>query len=303
MENQYTLNDLKITKTIKGEENESITSILKLKDGKIAVCCKNQKIKIYDPLNNNSLVLTIPVDINKDSKKSFMIQLENGHIGVCSEYSDKLEIFSYTQSTSKKEYTIIDENKFHIISPLTKNRFASISGGKCKIWKGDLPYQETPITVLNSQVYFGDFFQLKDKEVLLLSDSFNVYFWDINENKLLKQIEANFRLSWVLQIDDELLVSPPKLINLKTEECSAFHDGNSMYGYFGQIKLRDNRALVCGKQIDVDHGNHRSEFHLLNPKTKETITRVIDVEIDNIINIDEHTFATTDKNSIHIWKY
>ena len=221
MENQYTLNDLKITKTIKGEENESITSILKLNDGKIAVCCKNQKIKIYDPLNNNSLVLTIPVDINKDSKKSFMIQLER---------------FNYTQSTSKKEYTIIDEDKFHIISPLTKNRFASISGGKCKIWKGDLPYQETPITVLNSQVYFGDFFQLKDKEVLLLSDSLNVYFWDINENKLLKQIEANFRLSWVLQIDDELSVSPPKLINLKTEECSAFHDGNSMYGYFGQIK-------------------------------------------------------------------
>ena len=47
MENQYTLNDLKITKTIKGEENESITSILKLNDGKIAVCCKNQKIKIF----------------------------------------------------------------------------------------------------------------------------------------------------------------------------------------------------------------------------------------------------------------
>ena len=303
MNDTYTLDDFKIVKTVEGGNNEFITAIIKLNDGRIAVCSTAQTIKFYDPFNNFSLHFTIPVEMNnKDSKIDSMIQLQNDHIALSSKGSEKLEIYSVTQTKSKKEFTIIDKDTFNYLAPLSKNRFGSISKGKCKIWKGNLPYSETPIIELaHSDLEHKQILQLKDKEIMILFVNCNIQLWDLDEYKYIKEIKVNSIGSSIVQLDDETLITGPEIVNIKTESITEYNI-QSFYVYKNIIKLRDNRALVFAKQLNFELVTHDREFLLVNPN-KEYTYKPIRKTIKHLINIDKHTFITTKKNYFDVWKY
>lgn len=304
MNNEYTLDNFEVKKTILCEENEFITSMIKLHDKRIAVCSNAKTIKIFDPINNYNLDFSFSVEVNTKSKKDWMIQLQNGHIVVSSNNSDKLEIYSLSQNKSKKEFTIIDKDAFSFLVPLSNNRFASISNGKCKVWKGDLPYNEAPITELKQ----GDLtdirlFQIKDTEILAILVSESIQLWDLNEYKFLKSIKIHSDYSlFIVQIDDETILSGSSVVNIKTGQYYSFVNA-SFYSFKSAIKLRDDRILIFGKEHDIDHEGDVREFKLFNTKTKEFTYKEIKESIKYPIVIDEHTFITAKKNYIKVWKY
>lgn len=64
MNNEYTLENFEVKKTILGEENEFVTSMIKLHDNRIAVCSNAKTIKIFEPINNYNLDFSFSVEVN-----------------------------------------------------------------------------------------------------------------------------------------------------------------------------------------------------------------------------------------------
>ena len=267
-----------------------------LRDGRLASCSDD---KSKNTFNCEITILGHTDDV------FYFVEMKDGFLISCSGSLDKsIRIWSISGNSYKSEYIIENAHEYFIMKViiLSKNRFGSISKGKCKIWKGNLPYSETPIIELaHSDLEHKQILQLKDKEIMILFVNCNIQLWDLDEYKYIKEIKVNSIGSSIVQIDDETLITGPEIVNIKTESITEYNI-QSFYVYKNIIKSRDNRALVFAKQLDFELGPHDREFLLVNPN-KEYTYKPIGKTIKHLINIDKHTFITTKKNYFDVWKY
>ena len=128
--------ELKSIKTIT-EHNESIYSLLHLKDGRVASCSNDSTIRIYDLSNDYHCDKVIERHYKGISS---ICQLDDSNIVSCSYHT--IIIGDYTINNAH------DDRIYKVIT-LPNNRIASCSWDETiKIWKSNPPYSDIPIKVL-----------------------------------------------------------------------------------------------------------------------------------------------------------
>lgn len=96
-------------------------------------------------------------------------------------------------------------------------------------------------------------FQIKDREILTILVSESIQLWALNEYKFLKSIKIHSDYSlFIVQIDDETILSGSSVVNIKTGQYYSFVIA-SFYSFKSAIKLRDDRILIFGKEHDIEH--------------------------------------------------
>ena len=123
-------------KTITGHTG-NVSSLLHLKDGRVASCSWDNTIRIYDPSNDYHCDQVI--ERHNYGIKS-ICQLEDGTIVSCS--NDRTIMIG--------DYIIKNAHDNWILKVITlpNNRIASCSYDKTiKIWKSNPPYSDTPIDI------------------------------------------------------------------------------------------------------------------------------------------------------------
>ena len=139
--NEYTIIEKKKinieeVKTITGH-TDSIYSLLRLKDGRVASCSKDNTIRIYDPSNYYHCDKVIERHID-------------GILSIC-ELDDGTIVSCSWKTIIIGDYTINNAHELWIIKviALPYNRIASCSYDRTiKIWKSNKPYRDKPLIVL-----------------------------------------------------------------------------------------------------------------------------------------------------------
>ena len=111
------------------ELTDSVKSLLHLKDGRIASCSNDNKIRIYDPSNDYHCVQVIE---RHSEGITSICQLDDGTIVSC----------SWDKSIMIGDYTInnVHDNIIWKLITLPNNRIASCSNDETiKIWKSNPP--------------------------------------------------------------------------------------------------------------------------------------------------------------------
>ena len=143
--NEYNIIQKKIiiqnvkTSKIITDHTDSIYSLLRLKDGRVASCSSDKTIRIYDPYNDYYCCDQV---IKRHSKRiNSICHLDDGTIVSCSD-DKSIMIENYTIKNAHND----EINK---VITLPNNRLASCSDDKTiKIWKSNKPYSDTPIKIL-----------------------------------------------------------------------------------------------------------------------------------------------------------
>ena len=161
---KFNIDNIKEIKTINAHR-KYVTSLLILKDGRLASCSYDSKIKIFNIKNDFHCDITIQTGHTKCI--SYISQLNNSKLLSCS--FKVINIWSITNSSYQCDYTFFDAhlNWIYTVIPLINNRIASCSEDKTiKIWNGFEPYNL--ITTLNGHDKFINLLiELKGKNILI----------------------------------------------------------------------------------------------------------------------------------------
>ena len=208
------------------EENDNIKEMIKLSDNKILVYSKSKTVKIFNPSNNYNCDFTAKLNTQNEIYK--IISLQNEHLVITYD-TPIFEIYSIHINEFKKEFSSTISCDNEILTSLTKNRFAIVdSNTKIKIFKGDVPYSETPIAELE-----GDFngricvTQVKDKEILAFAGN-KVYLWDLNDYKCIKTFYFT-ATGFFIQLTDDIFASGGNLLDIQTGDNTLNQKKKSYY--------------------------------------------------------------------------
>ena len=173
------IEDIKSIKTITGHTS-SVTSLLHLKDGRVASCSWDNTIRIYDPSNDYHCDQVIK---RHSEGITSICQLDDGTIVSCS-FDRTIMIGDYTINNAH------DSLIFKVIT-LPNNRIASCSDDKTiKIWKSNPPYSDTPIKVLRGHSKcVASLLYIKERDIML-SGSVTLGLWNMSTYQCDKEIEG-----------------------------------------------------------------------------------------------------------------
>ena len=284
------------------EKGNDIKNMIKYNDDKIIMYSTDLTFKILDPLNNYNCDFT--AKLNTQNAIYRIICLDNGHI-VITYKTPILEIYSFQNNEIKKEFSLTTSCGYTSITSLTKNRFASVGSEdtKIRIWKGDIPYSETPIAELEGN--YSEtvcLIQLEGKEILAFAGE-DVYLWDLNNYKCIKIIKKFIAKVFFTQLTDDIFASNGNLINIQTGEKTEFYKEWFTIIYEG-IKLSNEKLLFGATYQDCDHEWSSDSICLFDLKTKKKYQKGVNGFIyNNPIIIGDHSFITIEENLINIWKY
>ena len=285
------------------DHTDSVRSLFRLKDGKVASCSWDGTIRIYDPSNDYHCDKVI-------ERHSYGIlsicELDNGTIVSCSD--DKSIIIG--------DYTIKDAHKgiiYKVIS-LPNNRIASCSTDKTiKIWKSNPPYSDTPIKVLEGhRSIVGSLLYIKERDIMISgSADETLRLWNMSTYQCMTVIEEVecYSTNSLYQIDkDRVIVGGDNsfcivnidkcVIKRRTMIENDTYSGDSLGRVTCFLKLRDNKTIVCGcdEGIFCFYDMERDEYK----NTKDCH----EDRINALLLIDEHTFLSCSYDeTIKVWKY
>ena len=217
------------------------------------------------------------------SNGNSLIELDSGLI-VVYHFNGDLEYFSIKDKTITHECTIKKAfpNNYHrsqsvILIPLANNNFVFCQDNYIKVYNADAPYSQEPkiSTTLNQEKYpyFESMIKLSNKNVIVGGKNNKLYFFDLDTLKINKEVDVSAgdtinHAICLIQINDDLLVSGMRYVNLKTYEVTPYMDSNGDYRFYGGIKLRDGNLLISGESVADVLGEewHHSFNYLVNPR-------------------------------------
>ena len=304
LEESIDINHIKKIKTI-SQHNNSVNSLLLLRDGRLVSCSSDNTIKIYDMNNNYHCDITI--EGHKDSL-FYISQLDNNKLISCS--TDKsLKIWSINKYSFHCDYTIKDAHCDWInkIIPLSNNRMASCSSDKMiKIWNSNFPYNLIK-TLEGHNDTINSIIQIKGKEILISCGSGvknSLHKWNLSTyecNKRIKNVNC-WDSNSLLQIDDDrTIVGYDKtimVININNEIIENKIE-NMQLGWVYSFSILRNGNILCG----CDQGRICIYDIKLNTIIYKK-QKVHDKDVTCIINYNKYQFVScsVDK-TITIWNY
>ena len=290
------INDLKTINIIE-KHTLQVTSLLLLKNKKIASCSTDKTIRVYDPDNGYKCDEVL----NRHSNSIVSIcELDNGTIVSCS--WDKSIIIG--DSIIKNAHT----NCINKVITLPNNRIASCAGQTIKIWKSVPPYNENDslIKILQGHLkWVVSLLYIKDRDILLsVSLDNSLRLWNMSTYQCYKIIDG-VEISWnnsLYQIDNDRVIIGGKnkfsIINIdkcvieKTIEDNVFENVRCF------LKLRDNNTILCG----CDNGLFC--FYNMNKEEYRTTINNHNKSISDLLQIDDSTFLSCSfDGTIKIWNY
>ena len=270
------------------------SSLLQLKDKRIASCSYDKTVRIYDPSNDYHC----DQELKRHSKHIISIcQLEDGTIVSCSK--DKSIIIG--DYTIKKAH---DDSIYKVIT-LPNNRIASSSKDTTiKIWKSAPPYSDTPIKVLkghDESVMSLLYIMEKDMMISGCNDD-TLRLWNMSlyqcETVIYRvKCESNNSL---YQIDKDRVIvgGSDKFYIVNISKCIIEKKIKDDFGYVKCfLKLRDNKTIICGC--------HEGLFCFYDINTNEyKKIRLNQSDIEALLMIDDSTFLSSSfGDGIKVWNY
>ena len=249
--NEYYINNNKqikkdnvtLFKTIT-DHTADVTSLLRLKDGRVASCSTDKTIRIYNPSNDYNCDQVLQRHNNGIPS---ICELEDGSIVSCSD-DKSIMIGDYTINNAHND--IINK-----VITLPNNRIASCSWDKTiKIWKSNKPYDDTPIKVLeghseevNSLLY------IKERDIMISgSIDGTLLLWNMSNYQCNKTIKGVY-CCWtnaLYQIDNDRVIVGAKtafyIVNIDKCVVEKKIKDESLGFVLCFLKLRDNNTILCG---------------------------------------------------------
>ena len=298
--NEYTIignNEINIeeVKTIT-DHSSYVTSLLLLKDGRVASCSYDKTIRIYDPSNDYHCDQVIKRHSNYITS---ICELADGTIVSC----------SWDKSIIIGDYTIKDAHDYYICKVITlpNNRIASCSfDNTIKIWKSNPPYSDKPIIVLKGHSNtVCSLLYIKERDIMIsCSDDYSLRLWNMSTYQCItgfKRVDCYSNNS-LYQIDkDRLIVGGVRSFHIvNIDKCvieKKIKDrALGLINCF--LKLRDNKTIICGcsEGIFCFYYMKREESRITKNNHKEEIT--------DLLLINDNTFLSCSRDyTIKVWKY
>ena len=281
-------------KTITGH-TKCVTSLLRLKDGRVASCSLDKTIRIYDPSNDYHCDKVI----KRHSK---------GINSICELSDGTIVSYSADKSIMIGDYRIInahDEDIIKVIS-LSNNRIASCGGYTIKIWKSNPPYSSIPITILEEYiVYVTSLLYIKERDIMIYGCLDKILLlWNMSTYQCEQEIEG-VECSWInalYQIDSDRVIVGGKnifrIVNIDKCVIEKKIRDQSLGNVRCFLKLRDNKTILCG----CDNGSFC--FYDMETEQYKTTRNNHKDNITDLLLMDENTFLSCSKDeTIRVWKY
>lgn len=282
------------------DHNDSINKMIQLKDERIATCSNDKTIKIFNPYNDYQCELTFKE--HKDKVLS-LCQLTNGNIVSCSA-DNQMKIWSINWKDYTCLYSISNAISKEMLSFLdvSDNRMIACYRKYIDVWKGELPFTDTPIKKIdyfkNSAILSVMYYRETDK--LIIGDTKDqLTIWSIDSaqcTSILTDIEGN---NEIYQIDKEHIIysnySELNYVNVakgKIEERKKCD--NSFYCY---LRCKNTLNLICTSDYEI---------YLYQMKLKK-VTLLMKAHIDKItglLRINSECFISCSQDgTIKVWKF
>ena len=298
----YSFVDIKNVKVIHSihEHSKSVTSLIRLSDGRLASSSADKTIKIYNTSNNYNCDITIQTGHIKGI--TWICQLNNGKLISCSFKS--LKIWSITKTSYQCEHTIENAHDDFIMAvvEITDNKFASCSRDKTiTIWSKTPPY--TVITKLEGhKASVVSIIQIEDK---LISGAWDdmLCIWNSSTYKFEEKI-MNVICCWshsLLELDkNKILVGGMKaikIVNIEEYIIEQNIQNNELDNIWSLMKLR-NGNILCGNDKGVLFCIDLTTFSIVYKKKGH------DKTISSLIKFEENNFITSSEDAtIKVWIY
>lgn len=324
MSQEFTFDTLKKGETYHIEKYAK--GILILKNKKILIQGETS-LELYDSVEFKQIASTgdievLSTEVWPSSNHNSLIELDSGLI-VVYHFNGDLEYFSIKDKAIIHECTIKKAfpNKYHrnqsvILIPLANNNFVFCQDNFIKIYNADAPYSQEPkvATTLNEEKhpYFESMIKLSNKNVIVGGYKNKLYFFDLDTLKINKEVDVSAgdtinHAIFVIQVNDDLLVSGMRYVNLKTYEVTPYMDSKGDYRFYGGIKLRDGNLLISGESVADVLGEdwHHSLNYLVNPRLSWQSCRdnAYGQVGDNFYVLDNNTLLDIRQEEITVFNY
>lgn len=324
MSQEFTFDTLKKGETYHIEKYAK--GILILKNKKILIQGETS-LELYDSVEFKQIASTgdievLSTEVWPSSNHNSLIELDSGLI-VVYHFNGDLEYFSIKDKAIIHECTIKKAfpNKYHrnqsvILIPLANNYFVFCQDNFIKIYNADAPYSQEPkvATTLNEEKhpYFESMIKLSNKNVIVGGYKNKLYFFDLDTLKINKEVDVSAgdtinHAIFVIQVNDDLLVSGMRYVNLKTYEVTPYMDSKGDYRFYGGIKLRDGNLLISGESVADVLGEdwHHSLNYLVNPRLSWQSCRdnAYGQVGDNFYVLDNNTLLDIRQEEITVFNY
>ena len=285
------------------DHKDMVTSLLLLKDGRIASSSLDHTIKIFH-LSNYDYHCNITIEEHIHYVSS-ICQLEDGRL-VSGSWDKSIRFYSLGQNDYINENFITNAHNESINSlvALSDNRIVSCSPNcEIKIWSTALPYTSNPIQEikLNSCVLYSVLYiKEKDELVTALYQSLQVLDMSNYGHKFTIDGIKCVSAKGMCQLDNErFIVGGYGVIylvnNYKKEKEIECNDIENVYCF---MKMRNSRMILCGSE--------KGKICILNRMKNEIEVRQSEHKgnIKDIVSISNFCFASASAdNSIILWKY
>lgn len=300
--------------------NDRFAKIVFTKNSKIVIAFGEGDIKVLDPKENFSCVLSINRESETTDCIKSLIELSDGNLLTVLNSNNHIKIFSIKNNKYEEVKRITNRRGVDAIIELSKNRFATKRYDDITIWSGEEPYET--ITVLNEACnkYRTNFIKIKNQPERLVYESDDIlHIWNLSTYQSESKIK-NISYSCHLEIDDKLLIgggSKMWIINSNSWNVEQTVDFGMNRGPSSMMILRDGNLLVgnCLKFFAIYDINKNSiirdakdnfNYETL-PKNEQNVC------VDEIINgynalytINERTFISlrgNEKKVFELWEY
>lgn len=293
-------------------KNSSLNCLIRLKDNRIATSSEDKTIFIINPKNNYHCDISFKV--NKEELNS-IIQIDNGYLVSASlNYIElwKIGKTSHEFLASYQVYSNINKNyQVEEIVALSNNRIAVEINPTILIYKGDTPFQSTPIhkITFSKDENIGLIYYLREKEIIISTTLEKIYFLCgvtyqcicvlTFEKFTYFPLLSSFRYDknvLILYLSSDLLFLDLKQYKIIKKMVIAKKEPFEYVVCGKMIKLKNNKIL-CGayngyiKLIDYENDS----FIVIEKKSMK--------DTKGLLVVDSNTFISADSNSIIEWKY
>ena len=290
------LNEIQ-NKYIIEKHTSQVTSLLLLKNKKIASCSNDKTIRVYDPNNGYKCEEVF----NRHSNSIVSIcELDDGTIVSCS-WDKSIIIGDYSIKNAHSNYI----NK---VITLPNNRIASCAGQTIKVWKSEPPYNENDnlIKILQGHLkWVVSILYIQEMDILLsVSLDNTIRLWNMSTYQCSKVIDG-VEISWnnaLYRIDNDRVIIGGKnkfsIINIDKCVIETTIEDRAFENVRCFLKLRDNKTILCG----CDNGLFC--FYNMNTGEHKTTMNNHNKSISDLLRIDDNTFLSCSfDGTIKIWNY
>ena len=295
------------------ENNERVTKIILLQDGRIAATSYDKTIKIYD-LTKKQSDLTIVNETEDSASYYFIGQLDNGNL-VSTPNETLMSVHSITKDSAKLELEIkkpFDSN-INDFAVLSDNRVATCLY-QIQIWNFAAPYTESskaPMKVFEiHKETICRMKYLREKEILISGDTDGTITVMNTKNYEIQSMFGDLKLKFPyfsLYDNERVTICGNEyqihLLNLTTGKVEKILDieKNGLHPG-GYCKLRDGKTL-----LSISGGWDANKFGMFRFDEDFLSEFVVDPNgINDLIVIDDETIISCSKGFegiIKVWKY